>query len=44
MAQVAGSIVLIDGDRLTELMVEHGVAVTHQIVKLPRVDNDFFES
>ncbi len=38
-----GSIVLVDGDLLTSLMMDHGVAVSHKVVRLPRVDNDYFE-
>jgi restriction system protein len=38
-----GKIVLIDGTKLTELMIEHGVGVTHDPIRLPRVDHDFFE-
>jgi restriction system protein len=41
---VAETVVLIDGGRLTSLMIEHGVAVTHyRTVRLPRVDNDYFD-
>jgi hypothetical protein len=41
---VGASIVLIDGDRLTSLVIEHGVAVEHyRTVRLPRVDLDFFD-
>lgn len=41
---VAEAVVLIDGARLTSLMIEHGVAVTHyRTVRLPRVDHDYFE-
>lgn len=43
-AQVAGSIVLIDGTRLTELMIEYGVAVANTPIQMPRVDSDFFET
>jgi restriction system protein len=44
-AQVSDSIVLIDGARLTELMIEHGVAVTHyRMLNLPRVDGDYFDT
>ncbi|MFC1482537.1 restriction endonuclease [Myxococcota bacterium] len=39
--QVSDGIVLVDGQRLTALMIEHGVGVSHKIVKLPRVD--YFE-
>jgi restriction system protein len=43
--QVADSIVLIDGTRLTSLMIEYGVGVTHyRIVRLPRVDEDYFDA
>jgi restriction system protein len=36
-------IVLIDGQRLTQLMMEYGVAVTHRVVKIPKLDVDYFE-
>lgn len=43
--QVAESIVLIDGARLTSLMIEHGVGVTHyRVLRLPRVDGDYFDA
>lgn len=43
--QVSDSVVLIDGNRLTSLMIEHGVGVTHsRTIRLPRVDGDYFES
>lgn len=43
--QVSENVVLIDGSRLTQLMIDHGVAVTHyRVVPLPRVDGDYFES
>lgn len=36
-------VVLIDGDRLAELMIEHGVGVrTSRIVEVKRIDEDFF--
>jgi restriction system protein len=44
-AHVSESVVLIDGARLTNLMIEHGVGVTHyRTVRLPRLDLDYFES
>ncbi|XXY19223.1 restriction endonuclease [Sorangium sp. So ce216] len=44
-AQVSDTVVLIDGARLTQLMIDHGVAVTHyRVLRLPRVDGDYFES
>lgn len=42
--QVSDSVVLIDGTRLTSLLIEYGVAVTHRTIRLPRVDGDYFES
>lgn len=38
-----GTIVLVDGARLTSLMIDHGVAVSHELVKIPKVDGDYFE-
>jgi len=36
-------IVLIDGERLTDLMMEHGVGVrVSRVVELKRIDEDFF--
>ena len=44
-SQVAEAIVLIDGPRLTSLMIEHGVAVAHyRLLRLPKVDEDYFEA
>lgn len=43
--QVSDTVVLIDGARLTSLMIEKGVAVTHyRVVRLPRVDSDYFDT
>jgi restriction system protein len=42
--QVSENVVLIDGTRLTSLMIEYGVGVTHyRVIRLPRVDGDYFE-
>jgi restriction system protein len=41
--QARGSVVLIDGARLAELMIEHGVGVTNESLRIPKVDTDFFE-
>jgi restriction system protein len=42
--QVADALVLIDGARLTSLMIEYGIGVTHyRMVKLPKVDGDYFD-
>jgi restriction system protein len=40
---VQDSIVVVDGARLTELMIDHGVAVGHRVLRLPRVDADYFD-
>lgn len=43
--QVAERIVLIDGNRLTSLMIEHGVGVSHyRVLRLPKVDDDYFNA
>ncbi|HSK78559.1 MAG TPA: restriction endonuclease [Thermoanaerobaculia bacterium] len=43
-AQVSENVVLIAGARLTSLMIEYGVGVTHhRVIRLPRVDGDYFE-
>jgi restriction system protein len=42
-AQVSGSLVLVDGAELAELMIEHGVGVSHTKVRIARVDSDYFE-
>lgn len=41
--QVSDSIVLVDGKRLTALMIEHGVGVSHKLLRLPKMDSDYFE-
>jgi restriction system protein len=42
--RVADGIVLIDGQRLASLMIEHAIGVTHyRIVRIPRVDGDYFD-
>ena len=41
--QARGSVVLIDGPRLAALMIEHEVGITPRIVKIPKIDMDFFE-
>ena len=44
-SKIASKIVLIDGSRLAELMIEFGVAVaTDAAYTVKRIDNDFFES
>jgi restriction system protein len=44
-SKIGSKIVLIDGSRLAELMIEFGVAVaTEATYMVKRIDNDFFES
>lgn len=42
-ASLIEKVVLIDGPRLAELMIEYGVGVSHRLVKIPRIDSDYFE-
>jgi restriction system protein len=45
VSKIGSKIVLIDGSRLAELMIEFEVAVaTDAIYTVKRIDNDFFES
>jgi restriction system protein len=41
-ARARGTIILVDGQRLASLMIEHGVGVTHKALRVPKVDGDFF--
>lgn len=38
-----GSVVLVDGQRLAALMIEHGVGVSHKALRVPKVDSDYFD-
>lgn len=42
-AKARGSIVLVDGEQLTNLMMDHGVGVSHKTLRVPRVESDYFE-
>jgi restriction system protein len=42
-ARARGSIVLVDGARLSALMIEHGVGVSHKVRRVPKIDSDYFE-
>lgn len=42
-AKSVEGMVLIDGPRLTGLMVDFGVGVSAQVVKIPKVDSDYFD-
>jgi restriction system protein len=42
--QARGTLVLIDGVRLAELMIDHGVGVSHESLRLPKLDIDYFEA
>lgn len=41
--QANGSLVLIDGMRLASLMIECGIGVQHRIIKIAKVDQDYFD-
>lgn len=36
-------IVLVDGARLADLMIEHGVGVQHRPIKVPKLDSEYFD-
>jgi restriction system protein len=36
------NVVLIDGDRLTRLMIEYGLGVSARTLRIPRIDSDYF--
>ncbi|MCL2779816.1 MAG: restriction endonuclease [Polyangiaceae bacterium] len=40
---VSDSIVLVDGTTLAALMIERGVGVSHKVLKIARLDGDYFE-
>jgi restriction system protein len=42
-ARSIDKVVLVDGVRLAELMMEFGVGVAHRSIKIPWIDNDYFE-
>jgi restriction system protein len=41
--QARGSVVLVDGAQLAELMLEHGVGVSAESLRIPKIDTDYFE-
>lgn len=42
-SSIDSHIVFIDGQRLAELMIDHGVGVSHRTLRVPKVDSDYFE-
>jgi restriction system protein len=42
-AKARGTIVLLDGRRLADLMMDYGIGTTHRALKIPKVDGDYFE-
>jgi len=42
-AKARGSIVLVDGQELSALLIDNGVGVSHKALTVPKVDNDYFE-
>lgn len=41
--QARGSVVLIDGEELASLMIDHGVGVASESLRIPKIDTDYFE-
>ena len=42
-ARSVDRIVLVDGKKLASFMIEHEVGVTLRLVKIPKLDSDYFE-
>ena len=42
-AKSVEGIVLVDGTRLANLMIDYGVGVTARLVKIPKIDSDYFD-
>lgn len=42
-AQSVDGVILVDGARLAKLMIEYGIGVSHRLLKLPKLDSDYFE-
>lgn len=42
-AKSVEGMVLIDGQRLAGLMIDYGVGVTARVVKIPKIDSDYFD-
>jgi restriction system protein len=40
---VSDTMVIVDGARLAALMIEHGVGVSHEPIRIARVDSDYFD-
>lgn len=41
--QANGSLVLINGTRLANLMIDYGIGVQHRIIKIAKFDEDYFD-
>lgn len=42
-AKSVEGIVLIDGPRLAGLMIDYGIGVTARVIKIPKIDSDYFD-
>jgi restriction system protein len=42
-ARSVEKVVLVDGQRLAELMIDHAVGVSHRAVRVPKLDSDYFD-
>jgi len=42
-ARSVEGMVLIDGQRLASLMIDHEVGVNTRVLKIPKIDSDYFD-
>ncbi len=42
-AQSVGNIVLVDGPKMAQLMIDHEVGVSSRTIKIPKLDTDYFD-
>lgn len=42
-AKSVEGMVLIDGQRLASLMVDHEVGVSSRVLRIPKIDSDYFD-
>lgn len=42
-AKSVEGIVLVDGPRLAGLMIDHGIGISARVVRIPKIDSDYFD-
>lgn len=42
-ARSVEGVILVNGARLTLLMIEYGIGISHKIIRVPKLDSDYFE-